>query len=181
MKNKKKININHRSTEAELVECEKIVAELHKSDLAVFNRINIFPLPLDSDDKKEFLEIFDTYTKNKKTSLPTKESLKYVIEQMAKDDDESTNDFVVSTIGFQLKGLDAHSYRELLDYAFDEFIKANLFNYVEVEHMRELHIVMIYDFVIRHPEIVWTLRRISELRYKIRKRDDLEISGFIGF
>ena len=76
-----KIKTNHRITEAELAECEKIVAELHKSDLSVFNQIDIFPL--DGDDKKEFLEIFNTYTKNKKTSLPTKESLKYVIDQLA--------------------------------------------------------------------------------------------------
>ena len=179
MKNYERIKTNHRITEAERAEREKIVAELHKSDLTVFNQIDIFPL--DGDDKKEFLEIFDTYTKNKKTSLPTKESLKYVIDQLAKDADEGTNDFVVSTIGFQAKGLDARSYRELLDYAFDEFVKANLFKYVEVEQMRELHIVMIYDFIIRHPEIVWTLQRISELRYKIRKRDDLESTGFLGF
>lgn len=158
---------------------EKIVAELHKSDLAVFNRIDIFPL--DGDDEKEFLEIFDTYTKNKKTSLPTLESLKYVVNQLEKDEEEGTNFFSAGTIGFRVKNLDAVSYRELITYAFSEFEKAKLWPVIPTTMLNYLSTIVVYDFVIRHPEIVWTLGRISELRYKIRKRDDLEIRGFIGF
>lgn len=181
-KHKKKRTIQTTSraiTEQERAENRKIAEKLQQSDLTVFNQMEVFGLV--GDTKKEFLEIFDTYTQNHKISLPTKESLGYIEEQLKKDQRTGTNFFATMTIGINTRDLDARSYRELIDYAFAEFGKADLYDCAFIKDIRNIFIIVVYDFIIRHPEIVWTLQRISQLRHKIRKEQDLEVGEFVGF